>query len=186
MGGNLGPDQVGREQLGARQGQQGPDGGRGTGGKMVGWRHWGWGGGTGGGISYKGWVPDRSGGSSQGWGSRQGMGFQTCDGVPDRGCGTKHRWGSRHGMMIYQTDGGVPGRGGVTTFTSHQSEILHSLIFSFLEKGTQNVQEISLPYSPHNSFMNVKGMEGSANVTTGSTETYRLYGHSAPCREPLG
>ena len=33
---NLGPDQMGRGQLGTRQGQQGPDGGRGTGGRMVG------------------------------------------------------------------------------------------------------------------------------------------------------
>ena len=32
--------------------------------------------------------------------------------------------------MGYQTDDGVPGRDGVTTFTSHQSEILHSLIFT--------------------------------------------------------
>ena len=37
--------------------------------------------------------------------------------------------GSRHGMMGYQTgDDEVPGRGRVTTLTSHQSEILHSLI----------------------------------------------------------
>ena len=39
MGDILGPDQVCRGQLGARQGQQGPDGGRGTGGKMVGSGH---------------------------------------------------------------------------------------------------------------------------------------------------
>ena len=40
------------------------------------------------------------------------MGFQTGgDGVPDR-------------------DDAVPGRGGVTTLTSHQSGILYSLIFS--------------------------------------------------------
>ena len=92
-------------QLGARQGQQGQD--IGTGGNMVEWGHWEWGEGTGVGISDKGW------GSSQGWGSRQGMGFQTW------GCGTRHRWGSRHGMIGYQTDDGVPGRGWVTTFTSH-------------------------------------------------------------------
>ena len=36
MGGSLGPDQVGKGQLGARQGQQGPDGGRGSEGKIVG------------------------------------------------------------------------------------------------------------------------------------------------------
>ena len=71
------------------------------------------------------------------WGSRHG------DGVPGK------RWGSRHGDgvpdmgMWFQTRGGVPDmgmgfltwgrgsrkRGGVTTFMSHQSEILHSLIF---------------------------------------------------------
>ena len=34
-------------------------------------------------------------------------------------------------MMGYQTgDNGVRGRGRVTTLTSHQSEILHSLIFN--------------------------------------------------------
>ena len=37
MGGSLGSDQVGMGQLEARQGQQGPDGGMGTGGKIVGW-----------------------------------------------------------------------------------------------------------------------------------------------------
>ena len=37
-GGSLGPDGWG--QLGARQRHQGPYGGRGTGGKMVGWGHW--------------------------------------------------------------------------------------------------------------------------------------------------
>ena len=38
-------------------------------------------------------------------------------------------------MMGYQTgDDGVPGRGRVSTLTSHQSEILHSLIF-FVLKG---------------------------------------------------
>ena len=67
MGGSLGPDQVGT-------GQSGPDGGRGTGGKIVGWgKMVGWG--TG------GW----GGGTGWGWGSRQGMGFQTRDGVPDMG-----------------------------------------------------------------------------------------------------
>ena len=140
MGGNLGPDQVGRE-LRARQGQQGPDGDRGTGGKMVGLGHWGWGGGTGVGHLTRDGVPDK------GWGSRHedgfqiwggipdmGMGFKTRDGVPDRGCGARHRWGSRYGMMGYQTDDGVPVRGGVTTFTSHQSGIFHSLIFpTFLD-----------------------------------------------------
>ena len=37
MGDSLGPDQVGMGQLGARQVQQGPNGSRGTGGKIVGW-----------------------------------------------------------------------------------------------------------------------------------------------------
>ena len=70
-----------------------------------------------------------------------GMGFQTWEWdsrhgnvVPDI------EWGSRQ-VMWYQrqvrvqtwddgvpADDGVPGRGGVATFTSHQSGILHSLI----------------------------------------------------------
>ena len=84
------------------------------------------------------------GGGTQGWDTRQGMswgsrhmmgfqtgvGFQSCsgipdtdgvpdrdDGVPDRDCGVPDR------MMGFQTWGKV------TTLTSHQSEILHSLIF---------------------------------------------------------
>ena len=71
-----------------------------------------------------------------GWNIRQWMEFQTRDGVLDWGWGSRQGigfqtwgWGSRHGMMGYQTDDGVPARGGVTTFTSHHSGILHSLIF---------------------------------------------------------
>ena len=56
------------------------------------------------------------------WGSRQGVGYQTWG------------WGSRHGMMGYQTNDGVPVRGGVTAFMSHQSAILHSLIYVHLEQ----------------------------------------------------
>ena len=53
-------------------------------------------------------------------------------GVPDRWWYTRCRWGARHGMMGYQTGGdGVPGRGRVKTLMSHQSEILHSLIFLY-------------------------------------------------------
>ena len=72
------------------------------------------------------------------WGSRHGyrvpdmgMGFQTGDG------GTRHRWGSRHEMMGYQTEDEVPVRGRVTftTFTSHQSGILHSLIFCLYQSN---------------------------------------------------
>ena len=84
-------------------------------------------------------VPDKGWGSWHGDGlPDMGVGFQPRDGVPDMGMGfqtgdggTRHRWGSRHGMKGYQTEGGVPVRGGVTftTFTSHQSGILHSLIF---------------------------------------------------------
>ena len=102
MGGNLGPDQVDRGQLGAIQGQQGQDGGRGTWGKMVGWGHLGWGGGTGSGI------PDKGCSSRQGMefqtelGSRQGMGFQTW------GWGS-WGWGSRQGMG-FQSWGGVSDR----------------------------------------------------------------------------
>ena len=81
MGGSLGPDQVGTGQLGARQGQQGPDGGRGTGDKIVGWGQdgrvgalrMGWGHWVENGILDKGWVLD------WGWGSRHG------DGIPDMG-----------------------------------------------------------------------------------------------------
>ena len=39
-------------------------------------------------------------------------GFQTWGGVPDMEWGSRDRWGSRHGMMGYQTDDGVPDRGG--------------------------------------------------------------------------
>ena len=62
-GGSLGPDQVGRGQLGAIQGQQEPDGGRGTGDKMVVW-------GKDGGVG------------------ALAMGYQTRDGVPDWGWGS--------------------------------------------------------------------------------------------------
>ena len=67
------------------------------------------------------------------------VGHQTGGGVPDIGGGIPDAgdgipdagWGSRHGMMGYQTGhDGVPGRGRVTTLMSHQSGILHSLIFS--------------------------------------------------------
>ena len=59
-------------------------------------------------------------------GFQTGVGFQSCGGVPDTG-------GVQTGMVGYQTGGipnagGVLGRGRVTTLTSHQSEILHSLI----------------------------------------------------------
>ena len=38
-------------------------------------------------------------------------------------------------MMGYQSgDDGVPGRGGVTTLTSQQSGILHSLIFFSIDE----------------------------------------------------
>ena len=155
MGGSLGPDQVGRGQLGARQRHQEPDRGRGTGCKMVGWSTGGW-------ISDKGWGSRQEMGfQTWGWGSRQGMGFQTWGwgsrqrvgfqtrgvvldmgyssrhgwgsrhgvGFQTWGCGTRHRWSSRHGMMGCQTDDWVPGRGRITTFMSHQRGILHSLIF---------------------------------------------------------
>ena len=78
-GGSQGPDWVGRRQLGARHGQQGPDQGRGTWGKMVGVGE------------PKGGIPDRGWGFRQGMGFQSGMGFQTRDGfqtwggVPDRG-----------------------------------------------------------------------------------------------------
>ena len=68
------------------------------------------------------------------------MRFQTRSGVPDRG------WGSRHGMMGYQTEDGVPVRGGVATFMSHQSGILHSLIFLIVVRRCAeilNVQNIN-------------------------------------------
>ena len=110
MGGRLGPDQVGTE-LRARQGQQGPDGDKGTGGKMVGLGHWGWGGGTGVGHLTRDGVPDKGWGSrhedgvpDMGWDSRHG------DGVPDKG------WGSRQGMWCQTQvgfqiwDDGVPDR----------------------------------------------------------------------------
>ena len=91
MGASWGPDQVGRGQLGARQGQQGPDGCRGTGGKMVGWAlevGWGHGGGT----------------SDKGWGSRHGMmGYQSDDGVPGRGRATtftSHQSGIFHSLIF--------------------------------------------------------------------------------------
>ena len=52
------------------------------------------------------------------------MGFQTGDGIPDVG-GVPGMV-----MMGYKTgNDGVTGRDGVTTLMSHQSEILHSLIF---------------------------------------------------------
>ena len=54
--------------------------------------------------------------------------------VPDTG-----GVGSRHGMMGYQTGDGVPVRGGVRTFTSHQSGILHSLIFLNLSNWTKEL-----------------------------------------------
>ena len=47
--------------------------------------------------------------------------------------------------MGYQSgDDGVPGRGGVTTLTSHQSGILHSLIF-LLVRTSAPVNEQALP-----------------------------------------
>ena len=108
--------------------------------------HWGQDSGVGAlGVAYqtRDGVPGRGWGYSQGWGSRLGMGFQTWNGVSDMGMGSRHglgfqtwggvpdrEFGTRH---RYQTDDGVPGRGGVIIFTSHQSGILHSLIFpSFL------------------------------------------------------
>ena len=65
------------------------------------------------------------------------MGIPDRDGVvPDRGWDKICRQGSKHGMMGYQTwDDGVPGRGRVATLMSHQSEILHSLIFVSIERS---------------------------------------------------
>ena len=93
---------------------------------MVGWGHWGWGGGTEGGVGALGWY------------IRQGMGFQTGDGVPvgfgvpDWGWGPRQEmgfqtwgWGSRHGNGIpnigmefqsgmgFQTGDGVQTWGGI-------------------------------------------------------------------------
>ena len=51
--------------------------------------------------------------------SDMGMGFQTRDAIPDMGMGLQTLgWVSRQGV-------------GVTTFTSHQSGILHFLIFFY-------------------------------------------------------
>ena len=71
------------------------------------------------------------------------VGYQTGGGKPDAGGGIPDASDGipnasgipPHGMMGYQTgDDGVPGRDRVTTLMSHQSEILHSLIFcSFLK-----------------------------------------------------
>ena len=67
-------------------------------------------------------VPDRDGGVL----GRDGR-FQTGDGIPDA-CGD-----SRHDVMGYETgDDEVSGSSRVTTLTSHQSGILHSLIFGFI------------------------------------------------------
>ena len=52
-------------------------------------------------------VPDMGGIPDMGWSSRHGMEFQTWGGIPDTGRS------SRHGMTGYQTNGGVPGRGGL-------------------------------------------------------------------------
>ena len=110
----------------------------------MGFQTWGWGSSQGWGSRHGDGVPDMGMGFlTWGWGSRhgdgvpdKGWGSRHGDGVPRPGVGfltwgwgTRHRWGSRYGMMGYQTDDGVPVRGGVTTFTSHQSGILHSLIF---------------------------------------------------------
>ena len=136
--------------------------GQGMGFQTWGWGSWHgdgvpdkeWGSWHGGGFQAQGWgswhgdgVPDKE------WGSWHGMGFQTWawgswhgDGVLDMGCGTRHRWGFRHGMKGYQTDDGVPVRGGVTTFRSHQRGILHFLIFFYfvqLCRGTVS-SEVSL------------------------------------------
>ena len=83
----------------------------------------------------------------RGWGFRQGMGFQTGDGVPNSGWDTRHGRGSRHCMMVCQIgDRGVPGRGGVTTLTNHQSGILHSLIFNrYLYNENNSLQTTSFP-----------------------------------------
>ena len=120
--------------------------------------------------SRHGWSSNMRWSSRHGWGSRHEMVFQTWGGIPDTGRV------SRHGMIGYQTDGAVPGRGGlkqgnlsfsefsnirfnltscglnltsrkIISFTlcgnlmSHQSGILHSLIFllsflDFFEKET--------------------------------------------------
>ena len=106
----------------------------------VGWGQWGWdirlrmGFQTQDGVPVRDEVPDKGWGSRhEDGGFRQGVEFLIWGGVADKGCGTRHRWGSRHGIMGYQTDDGVSVRGGVTTFTSHQSGILHSLIFCSLK-----------------------------------------------------
>ena len=59
------------------------------------------------------------------------MGVSDSDGgISDMGWDTRCRWGSKHEMIGYWTgDDRVPGRGGVTTLMSNQSEILHSSIF---------------------------------------------------------
>ena len=85
-----------------------------------------------------------------GGGALDGIPDRAWDGVPATWLGSRQRWGSTHvvgyqtgmvgyqtrmvgyqtGMVGYQTgDDEVPGRGRVTTLMSHQSEILHSLIF---------------------------------------------------------
>ena len=113
LGGQMGAGEV-RGQMGAVKVRWGR-------GKMVGWGEW---------DTRQEWASSQEWGSIQGMGFHTEMGFQSWDGVPDRGWDTRHRLGSRHGMVGYQTwDDGMSDRGRVTTLTSHQSGILHSLIF---------------------------------------------------------
>ena len=63
------------------------------------------------------------------------MGYQTEDGIPDndgvpvRGGVPDTGWVLDRDGVVSDMDGGVPGRDGLTILTSHQSVILHSLIF---------------------------------------------------------
>ena len=84
-----------------------------------------------------GGVPDMGMGfQTWGWDSRHGgWDSRHGDGIPDMGMGFQTwGWDSGHGMG-YQTDDGVPVRGEITTFTSHQSGILHSLIFTIATRS---------------------------------------------------
>ena len=67
----------------------------------------------------------------------QMVGYQRGGGIPDAGGGIPDANSGIPMQVGFQTwdnrvpagDGGVPGRGRVTTLTSHQSKILHYLFF---------------------------------------------------------